>query len=226
LSFLPSRHGFRFVNGFDRLPELNIAGLSGLPALPRAYGLCGGMSLEARGRYLNGQRISRTTTVPEPGTPLFNRLWEKQLESFGPGWRYVTQFAIWMALPDGGVGGVQRRTFDQWPSIRSQMNRNRPVVIGLVRVQATSNLKIWENHQVLAYSYSIPAATQVTILVYDPNFPREDNVRIELRRRQVGTRTVIRNWLPTQVPVYGYTAQQFGPSGEPIACRGLFAMTH
>jgi hypothetical protein len=131
LAFLPSRHGFRFVNSFDRLPELSVAGLSGLPALPRAYGLCGGMSLDARGRYLDGQSISRISTVPEPGTQLFNRLWEKQLASFGTGWRYVAQFAIWMALSDGGVGGVQRRTFDQWPSIRSQLNRNRPVCSGL-----------------------------------------------------------------------------------------------
>jgi hypothetical protein len=222
VTFRPSTHGFRFGNSFSQLPQPSHPSFPTLPPLSQGYGLCGGMSLDARDRYLAGQSIPTRTSVPAAGTALFNRLWSKQLESFGFAWRYVGQFAVWMALPDGGTSGVRKRTFDHWPRVRAQLNKNRPTVLGLVRVRAQSNLRIWENHQVLAYRYRIPQTNHVHVFVYDPNNPQEDNVRIELRRVQVGTRL---NWRLQQVPVYGYIAEQRFDNNSTMDCRGFFRMT-
>ncbi|MFB6147220.1 MAG: hypothetical protein ABEJ08_05980, partial [Halobacteriaceae archaeon] len=82
--FHPSYHGFSFTTYFTRLPSL--------PDLPQdidseiedmnvEYGLCGGMALAARDFYLDDRPIPARESPPDSG-PLFDYLWQRQLDTF------------------------------------------------------------------------------------------------------------------------------------------------
>lgn len=111
--FVPSRHGFAFVNHFTGSslpPELRDADHGLLlwartmaetyADLPTEFGLCGGMSLSAADYYLSQTPIPDSTGSPEQGTALYERIYQRQRDSLGLGSSYVLKFAHWMALPD------------------------------------------------------------------------------------------------------------------------------
>lgn len=120
--FVPSRHGFRFVNSFhgSPLPPVIRDAESGLMGwarrvaernAPDRFGLCGGMSLLAADYYLAGVEPPADLDPPSQGTPLYEALYARQTESLGPGMGKVFDFAHWMMLPDTtptpGQGGRQ-----------------------------------------------------------------------------------------------------------------------
>ncbi|MEZ6232929.1 MAG: hypothetical protein R3B68_01955 [Phycisphaerales bacterium] len=109
--FLPSRHGFRFVNSFHGSPlppEIRDAesGLMGWARqvaerhAPDRFGLCGGMSLLAADYYLAGIEPPADLDPPSQGTALYEALYARQTQSLGPGMGKVFDFAHWMTLPD------------------------------------------------------------------------------------------------------------------------------
>ena len=200
-SFRPSRHGFKFANYFT-LPSSITDPLSrlGIPIGAGAYGLCGGMSFLAADFFSFHTAIPSTTTVPPLGSALYIKLLGRQLDSLKlrplptvsippvpipvplppPGFAApVIKFWRWMGLPDRGRGSVAEKTTAEIAVINRTLRRRKFAVFGLVLVDRSGSLT--DNHQVLAFCMTQPAADQFVYAIYDPNHPLGDDVRIEVQ---------------------------------------------
>ena len=197
--FLPTRHGFNFVNSFTTTIPLPPP----FPAISPSYGLCGGMAAAVLDYFLSCIPIPSTATVPLTGTTLFNYLFRRLLDSLGsPGFGMVPKFMSWTNRPDitmpaslltGGlipganlltIDGVQELTLPEFYATIAGLSA-RPVPLGLVYV-GPGAVNIWENHQVLAYGTTRVSPTVTDIKVYEPNYPRADDAAI--RCEVLGTR--------------------------------------
>ncbi|MCZ7638290.1 MAG: hypothetical protein M5U12_20975 [Verrucomicrobia bacterium] len=200
--FLPSRHGFRFTNSFSATIPLPRP----LPAIPASFGLCGGMASAALDYFLACIPIPSASTVPTAGSPLFNYLLRRQLDSLGaPGFGLVQKFLTWtnrpdVALPAGlvlgplipGTGaltvdGLQELTAPELNATTRSLAAGQRVVLGLIYV-GPGAVSIWRNHQVLAYDATSAGAVVTQLRVYDPNAPGDDNVVIRCERLAGGAR--------------------------------------
>ena len=198
--FLPSRHGFNFVNSFTTTIPLPRP----LPPISPSYGLCGGMASAALDYFLSCIPIPSTATVPLTGTTLFNYLFRRLLDSLGsPTFVMVPKFLSWTNRPDVAVGlgplridGVQELTLPEFSATTASLSAGRPVVLGLVYV-GPGAANIWENHQVLAYSTTRVSPTVTDIKVYEPNYPRADDAVI--RCEVLGTRVRCVERVPSRV---------------------------
>jgi hypothetical protein len=237
----PSTHGFRFVNLFPGTPVKHP--IPKVPQFTKNFGLCGGMSAAAIDFFVAKRKIPGMTSAPAKGTPLYKYLFDRQLATFGSKWSYVYKFIKWMALPLNNrrvaspvpgtsitlVKGIRRRTREEFNKIVREMQNRRPVVLGLVRVKATSSLKIWGNHQVVVYSVSqtrdhrsgtLPGGTLTAIFnVYDPNHPNRDDIRIKCVEVIVGKDSKKR-------PIKGFRCVEEIPGGTGKSVRGFFLMNH
>src|SRR4051794_3831824 len=81
--FVPSVHGLHFANRFPAGPTVKLGVLD-----PRwvgvgdaTAGLCGGMSWLVRERFEAGQPIPGDTTAPANGSPLFQSIVRRQVQS-------------------------------------------------------------------------------------------------------------------------------------------------
>lgn len=178
--FRPSGHGFEFVNSFDEIPDL-----PDLPAdlddqiesIDRDYGLCGGMALAAKDFFMNGRESPSVEASPQSG-PLFEYLWERQLDTFDPesGWDGLRKFVNFY-LPSTFT---RARSVSEFRQVTDALDTGRPVVIGLVYVRAGDG-QLWDNHQVLGYGYT-ESGGATHINVYDPNHPCANDivVRVEI----------------------------------------------
>lgn len=203
--FLPSLHGFAFRNSFSVRSLTNnlgpVAKLSMIDA-QSTYGKCGGMSAAAADYFYARQRVPTRKEVPGDGTPLFNYITGRQIDSLGAGFDQVGKFLTVMQLPDYFADApevtrtVEHVTAPEARYLRSKLLRGEVVPVGLVYVaakidangkpvRATSKRGLpWDNHQVLAYKMQdreIENATVVDIGIYDPNYPGNDNVILRLR---------------------------------------------
>lgn len=239
--FKPSTHGFRFANSFPGTPVKHP--IPKVPQFTKRYGLCGGMSAAAIDFFVARRTIPRVTSVPGKGTPIYKYLFDRQLATFGSKWSYVYRFIKWMALPVNNkrlsspvpgtsitlVKGTRRRTREEFDKIVREMQNGKPVVLGLVRVNATSSLKVWDNHQVVAYGVqrirdqrpgTLPGGTLTAIFsVYDPNFPGRADIRIKCVEVIVGKDSKNR-------PVKGFKCLEEIPRGTGKPVRGFFLMSH
>jgi hypothetical protein len=68
---------------------------------------------------------------------------------------------------------------DEWPRIKADLDGGRLCPIALIEVKTTDPTMMGNNHQVLSYGYDLDG-TSLTIHIYDPNFPRDDNRTISL----------------------------------------------
>ena len=171
-SFKPNIHGFLFPNSFDfpdffqiKLPLLpaNFASLGDL-----VYGLCGGMCLAALDYYhaqISPPKYTSTVTIP---WPYFLYFWQRQIASLrNP---VILKLFEWMLSDDPTVA----RKTSRWsvPQIQQRLKAGDPAAIVLIRVKGISDPT--KNHQVLAVGYEYePAAKALKILLYDPNYPKE-----------------------------------------------------
>jgi hypothetical protein len=95
--FLPSTHGFKF----DNLFSVTIPLPGRLPPITPEYGLCGGMASAALDYFLSCIPIPSTRSAPAIGTPLYNYLFSRLLDSLGrPGFGMVGKFLSWTQRPD------------------------------------------------------------------------------------------------------------------------------
>jgi hypothetical protein len=95
--FRPSTHGFKF----DNLFSLTIPLPGPLPPITPEYGLCGGMASAALDYFLSCIPIPSTRSAPAIGTPLYNYLFSRLLDSLGrPGFDLVRKFLSWTQRPD------------------------------------------------------------------------------------------------------------------------------
>lgn len=223
--FKPSEHGFKFVNNFSGYPlPFSIPNLPNISSVEKAYGLCGGMSSAVYDFLLSGRQISLDTIAPEQGSILQQYLYRRQVDTFGAFGEYVAKFAQWMVLPDDTILGTQKRTYDEFEEIRAKLDDGNAVVLGLVYVGGNDSFKIWNNHQVLAYSYSEISATTIDINIYDPNYPQRDDIAIQVERVPVGT-TFVPGVPPRKRTVLGFKCIQKVVEGNKDL-RGFFAMPY
>jgi hypothetical protein len=170
-NFKPDLHGFSFANSFDfpdffqiRLPFVaNLASLGDV-----VYGLCGGMCLAALDYYhaqILPPQYANTEVIP---WPYFLYFWQRQITSLrNP---VIPKLFEWMLSDDLTLA----RKTNRWSihQIQQRLKTGEPVAIVLVRVKGISDPT--KNHQVLAIGYEYePATKDLKILLYDPNYPRE-----------------------------------------------------
>jgi hypothetical protein len=187
LSFIPSRHGFKFVNRFSGYPfPFTVPQLPGLPDVPKGYGLCGGMSSAAADFLLCGRSFPPVASIPDAASPMHRYLFRRQIDSFGRLGEAVFKVARWTALPDGGKRGAFCRSYEEFRKVRARLDKSEPVVLALIYDRANSPgeiiQNIWNNHQVLAFGYFQDPIRNAKIYVYDPNYPGRDDVRLEAER--------------------------------------------
>lgn len=216
--FSPSLSGFRFPNSFPRVPlrHIGIPGVLSVPIGDASNGLCGGMALAARDYFEHGSPPPADATPPSEG-PLFDYLVERLFDSFalpfGPA-RYLELMnpilpdgeTVWSRLGWAPHGRAWRTAREEWPRIRAEIDSGHPSPLGLVRVKSTDPFDLKENHQVLAYGYTLEAG-RVTMSLYDPNRPQRDDVTLTFDLRASGTPT----------------APEMTPSGAPVF--SLFRVT-
>jgi hypothetical protein len=212
--FRPSTHGFAFRNNFrgSMLPA-TFGDADKLLGLPDQFGLCGGMSAAAADFFFAGRPIPAETRPPSQGTELYRFIYTRQANSNGLLGAMGLKFVEWMGLDDGEVA---RRTSEEIPAIVAGLGRGEAVVIGMVLVQqGAPGAKAWENHQVLAYAAKQADDTYV-LHVYDPNFPKRDDVVIRLAPAEVGV--ACRLVVPGRrdLPVRGIFRVPYKPVSPPL----------
>jgi hypothetical protein len=115
---------------------------------------------------------------------LYRYLYRRQLDTYGAFWRVVFKFMQWTWLSDTQL---QHLTQTELVQACDHLHQHRPVVLGLVYTSLSKTLKIWLNHQVLAYGYS-QDGERCMINVYDPNWPDRDDIVITATAEPTGFR--------------------------------------
>jgi hypothetical protein len=172
-----------------------------VPIGDASNGLCGGMAFAARDYFEAGRPPPPDATPPDSG-PLFDYLVDRLFDSFdlplGPG-RYLQLMSpllpdgetIWSRLGVGPHGRSWRMIREEWPRVRADVDARRPSPLGLVRVRSSDPFDLKVNHQVLAYGYDLEG-TELTLRLYDPNHPRNDEVTLSLSLANPSARTAVR----------------------------------
>jgi hypothetical protein len=123
------------------------------------------------------------TRAPGDG-PVFRYVADRLLDSlslpFGPA-TYLK--LMHPALPDGDLPMVHGRAWRmvrlEWPAIRGDLDRGTLSPLGLVRTKSRDPRDLGANHQVLAWGYDLDG-TRLTLRLYDPNHPDDDQVTMSL----------------------------------------------
>jgi hypothetical protein len=195
--FRPSTSGFSFSNSFPVVPHftLNVLGVQ-VPIGNAANGLCGGMAFAARDYFEAGLARPALTTPPSSG-PLYNTFVGRLYDSFnlpnGPV-KYMhlmnpdlPDHETWWSMTFGSPRGRAWITIvEEWPRIKADLDGGHPSPIALIHVKSHDPMAMGQNHQVLAWGYDL-VGNDLTIFVYDPNYPDNDNIRISLN---IGNPTV------------------------------------
>ena len=174
--FLPSTHGLHFPNTFDPGPTVRFG-----PIDPRwigigdaKAGLCGGMAWYVRERFEAGLPIPPDQMAPANGTPLFQALVRRQVQSLE--WMR-TPLAFWWMGAHGPDGAARRTRETECPKIAATIGSGHLAMVGLIRHQGLNPFKLTESHQVLAYASDTQSET-TTFRIYDPNHHNLDDITI------------------------------------------------
>jgi hypothetical protein len=245
--FLPSMNGFQFSNSFAHAPDIQINILGQNIAIgDAANGLCGGMAFAARDFFQSGQRPPARTDSPTSGV-LFDFLVRRLFDSFeipvGPA-RYVALMSP--DLPDHETvlseiglaphGRAWVTIVEEWPKIRAGIDGGMPMPMALIRVKDRDISQMGNNHQVLAYGYDLDES-DLSILVYDPNCPNDNNVRINLNLGNPRQTTAMSQTAgmknETVKPVHAFFSQGYAfmmppaiPNPDPVAAERSFRITN
>lgn len=200
-NFKPSVNGFHFPNSFAAgipLTTITIPIPGGSPiTVPigdASNGVCGGMVWAVLDFFTTQprQHIPATTAVPGAGNPLTAYINKRLLDSFTlwaglgsnaahyAGLMTTLDHDTWLAH---GVPYVIANS--EWPKIKADIDAGRPSPLGLVPDTWTwpTNIPLIverykHSHQVLAYGYDFADDQTLTLYVYDPNDPDDDNSTI------------------------------------------------
>lgn len=190
--FVPSTRGLHFENFFPHEPAESVALPDGrkLGIGDAANGLCGGMAYTARDYYEAGQPPPADTAAPAEGSPLFTYLVQRLTASFALPVgiaRYIELMSP--AVPDHDNWATSHylaprsRAYvmveQEWPKVKGDIDAGHPSPLGLIKVKSASVMDLGKNHQVLAYGYDL-AGSDLTLHIYDPNYPDNDNVTLSL----------------------------------------------
>jgi len=119
-----------------------------------------------------------TSELPTAHAPVSRRIWRRQVDSVLTGvganlWR----FALFTYLPSSNILGIAAATRRELLPLFDVLRSGRPVPLGLVSGLGFPYLA--RNHQVLAYAADF-GQERVRIRIYDPNYPRRDDVVLEV----------------------------------------------
>ncbi len=168
----------------------------------RAYGLCGGMIWRAKRLFERGEAISPRAVVPPTLSREYLALQFEQWRSLslpplglgGEAWRYLG----WMRAPLEGAGGLGERTARELERLSAELSEGVPVPIGLVRSRRGEG-RLWHNHQVLAYAMAQHRPGVMRVRVYDPNYPLDDGVSLDVESHgDEATTLFVRRWVGGQ----------------------------
>jgi hypothetical protein len=205
--FTPSVNGLHFPNSFPQ----GTAALEGIPAVIRipgdgslaindaGNGLCGGMALTVIDYFTVGLQPPPDTTPPAVGSSLYRHLVRRLLDSWnlptGP-LRYMhlmnpllPDHETWLA--PWGHGRAWIMIQQEWPKVQADIDGGRPSLLGLIKVKSWNPTDLAHNHQATAYGYDLEG-THLTLHVYDPNEPDNDDVTMSLDVADPGRTTLVR----------------------------------
>lgn len=181
VDFRPSRDGWRFGNDWPEGAAVIVAGR----ALGRVHGgLCGGMAATAGRAWVFGRPLPSLTRGPTQG-PVAAQLWWAQVRSLDLPLGLARWFAL--QLPPAGAARRGSTLAGALPDVRHRLARGAPVTLGLLRAVSWSPGAMTAHHVVLVYRARVQPgapglpADAVELSVYDPNFPRDDGVRLLVR---------------------------------------------
>jgi hypothetical protein len=164
--FMPTRHGFPFVNRFtiSRTIDYGVGSYN----LNVPYGLCGGMVFAAFDSFLADDVAPGTSTTPTSGQTydyIAGRLVDSLAVDFGYNLR---KFLELQPKTGSELAAVTRSTAIE---VRDDFRAagNRPIPLGVVFAQP--NQPLTDNHQVLAIGYFKRADGPRMLKIYDPNRP-------------------------------------------------------
>ncbi len=180
--FRPSIHGWPFGNSWRKSFVFDTVTLD--------MGFCGGMCWKALQRFYNAIPIDRNIPQPPEGDPLYNEIWDTQVNSLPAStlWKIYR----WQESPDLGHWNRKHSqghmTQQEWPSVKDLLDKSKPVTLTLIASSNDVNLKhLEDSHRVVAYAYEersiiqgegapSGADTHVTIFIYDPIYFNDDDV--------------------------------------------------
>jgi hypothetical protein len=195
-SFSPKANGFKFSNSFSSSPLFTIPlpppfGQIGIG--DASNGVCGGMVFAVRDYWQIHQAPPPSIVSPMPDSVLYNFIVQRLFDSFGlpwppttpitfpPGASAITYWNLMQpSLPDHevtielqGHGRAWRMIKEEWPKIKSDIDKGNPSPIGLVLWKSMNPSDMKHHHQVLGYGYQLNG-NDLKIHVYDPNSPGDD----------------------------------------------------
>lgn len=196
--FVPSKSGLPFANNYPpgtKWPVVDLPIVGKLLAADAGNGLCGGFGFAVVDMFLSSPRIEPPADParPDPRSPRFDYLTHRLLDSFNGALPYGTILKVvdWIQTPttDGflrhGVGHMTAA--DEWPGIKRDIDSNRPSPIVLVGPPksglgdvAAIKKAISNSHQIVVCGYDL-GPSEVTLHVYDPNSPGQDEATITVQ---------------------------------------------
>jgi hypothetical protein len=141
------------------------------------------MAFAVRDRFERGIVPPTDTAPPAAGTPLFDEIARRQLDSFDR--LVIVPFRFWR-MSAQEPGNRLRASGAAWPAIRSEIDAGRLAMIGLVRATGWNPLAIGLGHQVIGYRYA-ESSDRIAIGIYDPNHPDRDDVEVVVGRSADGS---------------------------------------
>ena len=165
-TFVPSQHGFHFINRFKLQPDL-----LGIDLGSWEMGFCGGMCAASWSRFLRNTAVPVDTIPPLDGTPLFEELLARQIKTTPPD--LLAKLYDWQSAPDITIPwrkpSIALRTKREWPRLKNELDNGRQAILVLIRANGYFDNPS-KNHQVLAIGYEYnPATRDLIIQEYDPN---------------------------------------------------------
>jgi hypothetical protein len=188
-AFRPSTNGFAFTNSWSDDPLMRVrVVIAEIPIGKASNGLCGGMTFAVRDLFEARRAPPAMTTSPPDGDPWRTFVVDRLIASFDlPGGvvPYIRFMSTHCPIDDRAMlatlGGqtsraamLARRT---WPQVKQTIDSGHPCPLGLVMIASDDVHDLRHQHQVMAYAYRV-AGSQVTMWVYDPNSPLDDDVTI------------------------------------------------
>ncbi|PGY09099.1 hypothetical protein [Bacillus sp. AFS031507] len=209
--FLPSTSAFKFGNSFPQVPLKKVVLGRRITIGDASYGLCGGMIYTIMDYFEAKMPIPSNPTAPSAG-PLFEYIVNRQIESFHLPLGLMKYMVLMNPfLPDRETivskigfaphGRLWRMIKVEWPRIKNDLDNGKLTPLGLVRVKSLNPFQISKHHQVLAYGYDLKD-NNLSINIYDPNYPNDDYVTLSLYIEKPVSTPVVHS--KSSEPIYSF----------------------
>ncbi|MDP9903296.1 hypothetical protein [Arthrobacter bambusae] len=219
--FLPSTKAPLFGNGPWPVAanyEIQVLGLPPVTIDSTAFGFCGGMAFLAKDIFEAGTPQLRGTDSQAVPVSVVHHILSRLIDSFdGPGvvgdWLVATSELDHRTIFGGD--GLFAQTVDEASKVMATIDAGTLCPIGVVLVQSAAPWAVFHNHVELVYGYDL-ADSQLTLHVYDCNYPGRDDITISL---DIGSR------IPAKAIETNGTDGSFYGS-QPGRIRGFFVLPY